>query len=404
MENDVILNDKKDVCDTFNSFFINVANDIGKGIIFDENNHPSIDRIRKNVPKININFDFKPTNTDTISKLVNKINIKKATGVDQISCKLLKAGSPVLNKHLTTLLNNTIKHSQFPNRLKEAQVVPLHKKNDPLDKKNYRPVSILPTISKIYEMVLSDQLVEFFNNIFHDFLCAFRKGHGCQTTLLRLLEDWKSTLDKNCYVAAILMDLSKAFDCLPHDILLSKLAANGLSSQSVKLLENYLTGRKQQIKLQGVVSGWQILQKGVPQGSIMGPLLFNIFINNIFYFIEHGTSYNYADDNTLSYADQDYNTLINVLEKESSILIEWFNFNCMQANPDKFQAIAVGKKTYAKEPVFNIESANISCDEVVKLLGIDIDYQLNFDKHIKNICRKASQQLSVLKRIGCFFI
>ena len=91
-------------------------------------------------------------------------------------------------------------------------------------------------------MVLPNQLVEFFNNIFHDFLCAFRKGHGCQTTLLRLLEDWKSALDKN---------LSKAFDCLPHDILLSKLAAYGLSSQSVKLLENYLTGRKQQIKLQG---------------------------------------------------------------------------------------------------------------------------------------------------------
>jgi hypothetical protein len=86
-------------------------------------------------PKNNFDFDFKPTNTNTITKLANKINIKKATGVDQISCKLLKAGSPVLNKHLTTLLNNTIKHSQFPNRLKEAQVVPLHKKNDPLDKK-----------------------------------------------------------------------------------------------------------------------------------------------------------------------------------------------------------------------------------------------------------------------------
>ena len=105
--------------------------------------------------------------------------------------------------------------------------------------------------------LLSDQLVEFFNNIFHDFLCAFRKGHECQTTLLRLLEDWKSALDKNCYVAAILTDLSKAFDCLPHYILLSKLVAYGLSSQSVKLLENYLTGRKQQIKLQG----WSVVGK-----------------------------------------------------------------------------------------------------------------------------------------------
>ena len=251
-------------------------------------------------------------------------------------------------------------------------------------------------------MTLFDQLIEFFEKIFHDYLCAFRKNHGCQTTLMRLLEDWKAALDKNQYVAAILMDLSKAFDCLPHDVLLSKLSAYGLSQNSVKLLQNYLTGRKQQIKLQGVLSSWADIQKGVPQGSILGPLLFNIFINDIFYFIEHGTLYNYADDNTLSYADNDFERLICILEKEISVLIEWFKINCMQANPDKFQAIAVGNKTYAKKPVFNIESAEITCDDVVKLLGIDIDYQLNFNIHIKNICRKASQQLNVLKRIGCY--
>jgi hypothetical protein len=138
--------------------------------------------------------------------------------------------------------------------------------------------------------VLSDQfkIVEFFNNIFHDFLCAFRKGHGCQTTLLRLLEDWQSAHDKNCYVAAILKDLSKAFDCLPHDILLSKLAAYKISSQSVKVLEHNLTGRKQQIKLRVVVSS--------PQGSLMGPLLFIFFINDIFYFNEHGTLYKYRKE------------------------------------------------------------------------------------------------------------
>ena len=139
------------------------------------------------------------------------------------------------DKHITTrLVNNTIKTSVFPTRLKEAQVVPLHKKNNPLDKKNYRPVSILPTISKVYEMVLSDQLTDLFENNFHNVLCAFRKGHGCQTTLLRLLEDWKTALDKNQYVAAILMDLSKAFDCLPHDILLCKLSVYGLSPKCVE--------------------------------------------------------------------------------------------------------------------------------------------------------------------------
>jgi hypothetical protein len=107
----------------------------------------------KNNTQHNTLFDFKPTDVDTVNKLVNKMNIKKATGVDQISFKLLRAGAPVLNKHTTTLVNNTIKTSVFPTRLKEAQVVPLHRKNDPFDKKNYRPVSILPTISKVYEMV-----------------------------------------------------------------------------------------------------------------------------------------------------------------------------------------------------------------------------------------------------------
>ena len=189
------MNNTKDVCDTFNTFFVNVANDIGKEVIFDGNSHPIILKIKNNTQH-NTLFDFKPTDVDTVNKLVNKINIKKATGLDQISSKLLRAGAPVLNKHIATLVNNTIKTSVFPTRLKEAQVVPLHKKTDPLDKKNYRPVSILPTISKVYEMVLSDQLTDLFENIFHAFLCAFRKGHGCQTTFLRLLEDWKTALDK----------------------------------------------------------------------------------------------------------------------------------------------------------------------------------------------------------------
>ena len=117
---------------------------------------------------------------------------------------------------------------------------------------------------------------------------------------MRLLEDWRGALDRNEYVAVVLMDLSKAFDCLPHDILLSKLSAYGLKNESVQLLNSYLSGRKQQVKLNNIVSSWSCIKKGVPQGSILGPLLFNVFINDIFYFIEHGTLYNYADDNTLS--------------------------------------------------------------------------------------------------------
>ena len=168
---------------------------------------------------------------------------------------------------------------------------------------------------------------------------------------------------------------------------------------ATKLLLSYLSNRKQQIKIGNIVSTWANIQKGVPQGSILGPLLFNVFINDIFYFIKHCDLYNYADDNTLSFHSP-FDEVVNVLQQESNILINWFHFNCMQANPEKFQAIAVGKKSFDKSPIFQIGTANISCDEVVKLLGVDIDYMLKFDCHIKNICKKAVQQLNILKRIG----
>ena len=154
-----------------------------------------------------------------------------------------------------------------------------------MTKSNYRHVSLLPIPSKIFERVLSTQLSEYFDKIFDDFLCAFRKGHGYQTTLLRLLEDWKYALDNNEYVAAILMDLSKDFYCLPHDILLCKLSSYGLTKNATKLMESYLSDRKQQIKIGNVVSSWAEIKKGVPQGSTLGPLLFNVFINDNFFIL-----------------------------------------------------------------------------------------------------------------------
>ena len=222
--------------------------------------------------------------------------------------------------------------------------MPLHKNNSQLEAGNYRPVNILPIVSKFFERAIYQQLIYYFNNIFNPYLSAFRPGYGCNTTLIKVIEDWKKTVDNHLYVAAVLMDLTKAFDCLPHDLLLLKLKAYGLSENALNLIDDYLSNRKQCVKVGTYFNTWQNIHKGVPQVSILDPVLFNVFLNDIFNFVKENKLYNYADDNTLSHSRPDLNGLVKSLEKESAILIDWFANNKMKDNPDKFQAIAIGDK------------------------------------------------------------
>ena len=196
------------------------------------------------------------------------------------------------------------------------------------------------------------------------------------------------------------MDLSKAFGCLLHYLLLLKPKTYGLSENALKLMASYLTNRKQCFKLGNFKSNFQSILKGVPQGSILGPVLFNIFINDIFHFITHCKLYNYADDNTVSHTNTDLKRLIDELVEDSTRLIQWFADSQMKANPGKFQAIAVGKHAHSENICFNLGDNIVKLEDSVKLLGVTIDFKLDFDEHISNVCKKASRQLNVLKRKG----
>ena len=278
-EDEGVISDQAEVCTIFNSFFANVATDIDKDCHIDNmEEHPSILKIKQSLPSYTLKFSFQPVSGSGINKILSSINSKKSTGADNIPAKIIKSCiSPISGVLANLLINTTFQHGKLPASLKGAKVVPIHKKNEPLNKENYRPVSVLPIFSKAYERVMHNQLSGYLNNIFNPFLAAFCKGFGCQSTLLRLLEDWRKALDNHKSAAAVLMDLSKAFDSLPHGLLIEKLRANGLAPEAIDLLSSYLSDRVQQVRLGSHTSTSEKILKGVPQGSTLGPLLFNVF-------------------------------------------------------------------------------------------------------------------------------
>ena len=360
--------------------------------------HPSITKIaEEDLP--HSNFDFRDITKVVMLKAIENLAVSKSFPKDNIPPKIIMKNKDIFSKVLTNDIRKCIENCIFPVNLKNADIFPLFKKLDRLSKNNYRPVSILPTLSKLYEKILYIQIYNYFDNIFSKYLCGFRKGHSTQHCLLFMLENLRKALDNRLKTGILLTDLSKAFASISHDLLIAKLHAYGISRNALTLVYDYLSGRKQRTKVGDTFSTWRYVIYGVPQGSILGPLLFNIYINDLFLFSADFNITNYADDCSPFEFNGTINNVILKLENDAIILMHWFKNNYMKLNPDKCRMILSDKDHNLNISLGNELVSNSECE---KILGIHFDSKLDFNTHVTKLCSKVGQKLHALARISNF--
>ena len=410
VEKEELISSESDVAQRFNQFFSNIVKnlDIPKYVVGDTlhlnlKNHPILMAILKyrDHPSIitikvqTVPFHFSYNDKKTVLKIIRSLSNNKASQETDMPVRVVKENAEYFAEIVCSQFNESINSLKFPLSFKLANITPVFKNESRNHKNNYRPVSILPLISEVFEKIMNKQLSIYFEEILSKFQYGFRKGFSTQHCLLLMLEKWKRAVDNNKVFGALLTDLSKAFDCISHDLLIVKLNAYGLSLPALKLVHSYLQNRKQRTKIWSSYSLWEEIVSGVPQGSILGPLLFNIFLCDLFLSIENNYFTNYADDTTPYVISNNPDKVVSELRGITEKLFAWFSQNEMKANLGKCHMLLSSTESLN----FQILETVIHNSQSKKLLGVTFDNKLKFEKHINTICQKANRKLNALARI-----
>ena len=400
-----ITTDKMKIAESFNNFFTDIGSNLANKIEKQDtvfNRHLT--------KKLSNSFFFSPITDNDVILAANHLKPKLSQGMDGISSKLTKSVIDCIVCPLTHIFNLSLSEGVIPDNLKVAKVIPIFKSGDEQLLNNYRPISLLPVFSKLLEKVVFNQLTVFLDKyeILYKHQYGFRKHHSTIHPLTHFIKSITTNNDKPTkeLTVSIFLDLSKAFDTINHDILLCKLYHYGIRGVANNWFRNYLSNRKQYTEYQSVVSPLSTVTHGVPQGSILGPLLFLIYINDL----PNATSLevlSFADDTTIYSSGHNHQHLFETLNLELNKLYIWLCENQLSLNITKTKYMVFGPHGFIINPNLNIKINNVNIqrigaglgEETTKFLGINFDQNLTWKPHVDNICKKISKAVFALNKV-----
>ena len=395
--NGELISNPSDVANLFNDYFIGIPSDLSFKLPPPKNDYSEL-CIRNP-----LSLFFHPA---TASEVFNVIqSIKSKSSINDIPLQMIKQ-SLCFSVGISELFNHVISNGNYPDQLKIATVVPIFKSGSRYDIKNYRPISLLPVLDKIFERLIINRLLSFLikNNIISDRQFGYISGSNTQLAIFDLLSTVIPALKDKEFAIAIFADLSRAFDCVDTEVLIRKLYAYGIRGLSSSLLSSFLTNRHQQVKIDNAHSKLSHIMMGVPQGSSLGPLLFLLYMNELPRLCNINIEcIMYADDTTLVSRGRDINLTCSYLSSFMSVFIDWLRFNKLTLNINKTKVILFTTKTSIQKPIIYADHTPIACVDSHKYLGIEFDSKLNYNFHIRSVKSKLSMYVGISNKISSFF-
>ena len=401
------ISNKGEISQSMNSFFCSIGKELASNI---EDGHDPLIFCDYFLNSDAAKFAFKSIHAEQIREAIGKLKTSKSFGDDGIS-SYLKLAMPFIEDSLVYIFNTSLETSQFPDPWKIARVSPIFKDGDKTEKSNYRPISVLPVVSRLFEKLVFSQLYRYLNDncFINSKQSGFRELHSTVTCLLKNTDDWYKGLDTGNLAGMVFVDLKKAFDTVDHQILCRKLESYGVLHRELAWFRSYLSNRVQYCRVNGVDSQIENIDIGVPQGSCLGPLLFLVYINDLPRAVKNSTISMYADDTSLCFKSKDLSRLNEALNEDLSCLDAWLINNKLSLNVAKTQSMLVSTKVKRKtldrssqHLQVKINGTELEVVSKIKYLGVLLDNSLDWKDQVQAVSLKVSRGLGILKHAKKF--